>query len=374
LFSPFEALLPDERALTRMLGYLFDQRQGHGQCTDFLKQFLRLINCDQPLGEALIQTEYLIRTNGRYMDVLITLSDGYRIGLENKAWGAGEQQDQCLDYCEALERLKPGRWLFIFLTPDGVKPKTLGKYENDPRIKRLKCDDLAEALTTDCAALLPFLADLKRFVCERINGEIPLHAGEKEMIDKLLEAGNIDVTVEIVARAREIRRELLKAFKEAMVARLREEFKDKHWEAELLIEKRTVPDLDEAWSGLYFFKPAWRERFAIGFSNAQRDAKSVIFGVYYWGRVPGTSIAGGTLQNELNQALGYKAKFSPCWDWYGSLVYLDMPRYANWYDGDVIRRMALNGGKQMVEDLFPHLRRVIEIGEHYIDQEVARPG
>jgi hypothetical protein len=240
LFSPFEALSPSENGLSRMLGYLFDKRSGHGQGTDFLEQFLKLIGCDWRLGQSQIQTEYFIPANGRRIDVLITLGDGCRIGIENKAWEAAEQREQCQDYCRELDRLSvaggsPGRWLLIFLTPDGGKPKTLGEYENDQRIKQLRCDKLAEAFITWCDTLGLFLTSLQRFVRERVNGEPPLHTGEKEMIEKFLEPKNIDVTVEIIVRIRDVRQELLKRFKEAMVERIRNTFEDPSWKAEILV-------------------------------------------------------------------------------------------------------------------------------------------
>src|SRR5271166_4950383 len=43
LFSPFEALLPNENALSRVLKYLLDPNASHGQGQTFLDQFLELI-------------------------------------------------------------------------------------------------------------------------------------------------------------------------------------------------------------------------------------------------------------------------------------------------------------------------------------------
>lgn len=373
-FSPFDALFPDENALSRMLVYLFDWRTGHGQGTDFLELFLKLIKCGWPFDDSHVQTQYhfLSNGNGRQIDVLITLRDGSRIVIENKARWAAEQRDQCRDYCGELERLSPARWLLIYLTPDGRAPKTCGEYEIeiDRRIRRVRCDELANAFTTECHRLRPFLADLQRFVREHVNEEPALHTGENKMIDKLLEPGNIDVTVELVVRTRDIRKRLLRRFSETMLDRIREFSGDPSWEAGF----REIPEeFARIYSGLYLFKPAWKELFAIGFSNQAGDAKSVIFGVFYWDRqykidLP-RRIADGRLREKLDRALGYPETETPNWDWFRYLDRLGMPTYSNWYDADVIRRMALNGGKQMADDLFPLVEAAISIGEKDIDEE-----
>ena len=257
-FSAFEAFFPDERALSRLLAYLFDGNQGHGQGVDFLAQFLRLIDCNWPIVDCRVQTEYFIWTNGRYLDLLIVVGN-HAIGIENKARGAAEQPGQCKDYCEELERRWPGNWLFVFLTPDGGKPESLGAaYENDCRVKLLRCDELAEAFTTCCAPLLPFLASFQRFVRERINGELPLHPGETTMLNELLEERNIDVTVEILVRVGDVRRELLRRFREAMLTRVRGEFKDPTWDAEFRGGASSAPDLNTSCSRLCFLSQRGR--------------------------------------------------------------------------------------------------------------------
>jgi hypothetical protein len=383
LFSPFEALSPGENALSGLLKYLFDENEGHGQGSDFLKQFLKLIDCDWPVDRSHIQTEHHT-ADGRRIDVLISLGDGRRIAIENKAFGAMEQANQCQDYCRELQRLSiaggsPGQWLLVFLTPDETPPETCGEdfgLEIGKRIRLLRWDTLANELITECKSLWPFLTSLQRYVSERINGKTPLHTEKKTMINKLLEAENIDVTVEIIVLIRDLRQELLKRFKNAMVERIHEAF-GKYWEADILFEGHTVPDLDLVYSGIYFFKPEWKGKFAIGFSNSAANAASMIFGVFYWERTFDKNvkegIANGELRKELDRSSLSKQKSSPNWDWYGNLDKLDKRKYAGWYHEDVIRSMAANDGKQMVDDLFPLLKTAIGIAEKYIDEEVASP-
>jgi hypothetical protein len=197
------------------------------------------------------------------------------------------------------------------------------------------------------------------------------------LLDQLLEDRNLNVTVDILVRTLDIRRELLRRFTDAMVARLREESNDSTWTAELRGRSASVPDLSAPWSRLYFFKPAWRGLFAIGFSNEGTDAMNMIFGIFYWDREIGKAVnrrvADGKLSTLLAQSFG-SGKGSDHWDWFQYLAKLDMARYANWYDEDVTRKMAQNGGERMVSELFPILKRAVDIAEKYLDQEGVAPG
>jgi|ERR1035438_193973 hypothetical protein len=75
-FSPFEALLPNEIALSRMLKYLLDPSAPHGQGRTFLDQFLMLIGPNE--GHFLkanfrrMATEYLTAT-ARKIDIVLWL-------------------------------------------------------------------------------------------------------------------------------------------------------------------------------------------------------------------------------------------------------------------------------------------------------------
>jgi hypothetical protein len=102
----------------------------------------------------------------------------------------------------------------------------------------------------------------------------------------------------------------------------------------------------------------------------------VIFGVFYWERELRNGverrITDGELGRKVDNAFGLSRRDSIHWDWFRLLVDLDMPKYRNWYHEDVIRSMALNYGKQMVDDLCPLVEKVIRAGERDIDLEVAR--
>lgn len=374
LFSPFEALLPNELSLSQVLGYLFDESAGHGQGSLFLNQFINLIHCPCVTFElARVTSEYPITTEKeriRFIDLVIVLRSGngeYWVGIENKPWAA-EQKDQCEDYAKALHRSSHGAWTLVFLTNDGRLPSSGGEYKD--QIKGVRYDDLAMAFQTSCNRVQQFLCDFQRYVRERINGDFAFtDPNEVEMIDLFLRPENIDATVEIVANVQSIRRRIFGRFREAILAKVRATFGDT-WDAELMLDGKPVADLDTQWAGLYFFKPAWKALYAIGFSNRSADARAVIFGIFYWGRELNVKIGSGRLHRDLADAFK-TGRSTACWDWFNDLRHLCRPDYQNWHDPEVIRRMALDGGKRMVEDLFPLLEATIKLAEKEIDRALG---
>jgi hypothetical protein len=125
-FSAFEAILPGETGLSRVLKFLLDDEAAHGQGPTFLHQFLDLIGCPDCKSRSFhAATEYPTR-HGRRIDILLRSRD-YLIGIENKPW-ASEQLDQCKAYAKDLEWQMRGRWTLVFLTADGRRPETCGVF------------------------------------------------------------------------------------------------------------------------------------------------------------------------------------------------------------------------------------------------------
>jgi hypothetical protein len=373
LFSPLEVLLPNENALSRILKYLLDPSAEHGQGRAFLDQFLTSLGATKgelrQLKFLQVTTEYPT-TTARRIDVLLRL-DGHLIGIENKPW-ASEGDNQCRDYCRELERLSPGRWTLVFLTVDGRLAESGGEFSD--RITSLRYDQIVTAFKTECKRVQQFLFDFTRYVRERIHGEAPAsHPWDKQMINEFLRPENIQVTIEILARAKEIRQGLVSLFRDEMLARVRNDFGE-DWNADIQNHSDRgvirAQDFDAQYSGLYFFRPEWKGRYAIGFCNDSANAKNFIFGVYYWGRIQKDRIAAGRLQAALNQVFG-TSNGKDYWDWWRRLSALGKPEYNDWYKPDVMKAMALDRGS-MTDELYPILRQIITIAEPIIDGEPSR--
>jgi hypothetical protein len=374
MFSGFDALLPNERSLSCVFAYLFDESAGHGQRDAFLSKFLGLIRCPkQDFRTSHVYREYPTG-NGRFIDIVLAL-DEYRIGIENKPW-AREGDNQCFDYCKELERLAKehkDQWMLVFLTADGRKCETGGCFTE--RTTPLRYDKLAEVLTTECAVVQPFLKDFRRFVQQWIYGEAACHPKEKEMIEEFLRAENLEVTLEIVAQLQLIRQEVVARFRDALLTKVRGEF-GSTWQTGIFKDGRPLPDFNEKWSGLYLFKPVWKDKFAIGFSNARENAADMGFGVYYWGRNLGKQFEMDGLDTKLNEEFALTdgrnaGRKTDHWGWWLPLRPLRKPMYPDdWYSDTVLKKMALDRGAQMVEDLFPLVAKTITKAAPLIDQKV----
>ncbi len=355
-----------------MLEYLLDPGAADGQGRVFLDQLLALLEDRtkelRQLRFKWVTTEHPTSA-ARRIDSLVWL-DGWLVGIENKPW-AVEQDAQCGDYCKELQRLSPERWTLVFLTGDGRTPTSGGSY--DGKISPLRYDQLVSGFKTDCKPVQAFLADFKRYMRERINGEAPASdSWDDDMINELLKPENMDVTVEVLTRVTAIRRRLLSLFREKMLARVRGDFGEQ-WNVAIQNGSDRVVvsahDFDRNYSGLYFFKAPWEGRYAIGFSNQSANAQKFNFGVYYGGRVSRDRLAAGRLQADLSQAFGIVSKGTDYWDWERPLRALGKPEYDDWYEPEVTRRMALDGGQRMADDLYPTLKKTIEIAEPMIDSE-----
>jgi hypothetical protein len=269
-FSAFEAMLPGETGLSRVLKFLLDDTAAHGQGPAFLQQFLDLIGCPESNSRPFhAAAEYPAR-DGRRIDILLRSRD-YIIGIENKPW-AGEQDKQCQDYAEDLEWQMPGRWTLVILTADGRRPETGGEFTS--RIKPLKYQVLANEFNTKCTRAQQFLDDFRRDVRERICRE----AAEPDMteeINEFLRPEHLYVTLEILAHGRAIRRRLLEGFRDSMLAQIRKHFPgDRRATETINFEKSNS-------AGLFFFKSQWKDVCGIGFQNPSDDAQDVGFGICY---------------------------------------------------------------------------------------------
>lgn len=123
-FNAFDFFIADdsrEIKTTRCLQFLLDRLESHGQGSVFLEALIR-----QFIPEW--QNKFIYNTSCKaYVDEAIdlTISDGVHwLGIENKAFGAPEQQRQAGRYLDALRaKAKPSdEYRLIYLRTRGEKP------------------------------------------------------------------------------------------------------------------------------------------------------------------------------------------------------------------------------------------------------------
>ena len=107
-FNPFQFLRTDEMGLSKILAFLLDPKEAHGQGDLFLNSFLKFINKHQFLAYEKVNIYLEKPTNrNRRHDIFIEgVLDNKRvwaISIENKLQGAVDQKGQMNDYAEDLK-------------------------------------------------------------------------------------------------------------------------------------------------------------------------------------------------------------------------------------------------------------------------------
>jgi hypothetical protein len=137
-FSAFNFIPTNETNLSRIIAFLLDPNEIHGQKSLFLHYFIQLINKQilntnnnpihsNNLDITIVQTEVttkFIRNKQRRIDILLH-GDNWIIGIENKPY-ALESEDQVRDYQEEIGiRYDPSlNKTMIFLSKDNLQPVT----------------------------------------------------------------------------------------------------------------------------------------------------------------------------------------------------------------------------------------------------------
>lgn len=121
-FRSFSFFSPREEAVSRMIAALLDPEGLHGQGRAFLDLFIGRIGSEKLKG----LRDHKIRVRSvnvedrtkarRRIDIVVCFDDGFNLAIENKVFGAAEQEQQLKDY--ARELASRGKFLLLFLQPE----------------------------------------------------------------------------------------------------------------------------------------------------------------------------------------------------------------------------------------------------------------
>lgn len=192
-FNPFQFLRTDEMGLSKILAFLLDPTETHGQGDLFLNSFLKFINKHQFLAyqkvniylEKITKEENNEKTNknGRHDIFIEGLLDNKRswvISIENKLQGAVDQPKQMHTYAKDLKNYVSDSYFLIYLPI----------FSNNPPEKSISEDKWAELMSDKKAMVLSasmliqwldntviiapavkqFCNDFKKFLSEDIMG------------------------------------------------------------------------------------------------------------------------------------------------------------------------------------------------------------
>lgn len=196
-FNPFQFLRTDEMGLSKILAFLLDPTETHGQGDLFLNSFLKFINKHQFLAYQKVNiylekitkeendeiTNETTNKNGRHDIFIEGILDNKRswvISIENKLQGAIDQSKQMHTYAKDLKNYVSDSYFLIYLPI----------FSNNPPEKSISEDEWAELMSNKKAMVLSasmliqwldntviiapavkqFCNDFKKFLSEDIMG------------------------------------------------------------------------------------------------------------------------------------------------------------------------------------------------------------
>lgn len=160
---------PNENTTSRVLAFFLNPSANHGQKNTFLKIFinhleeriskisdemaLALRNC---INAEMIRVATEEHTEGsRRIDIVIAFGvngKNFIIGIENKI-GATDQESQISDYSKELNERTGGKYLLIYLTPDGRSPSENSIKQTERELLEKKCRFLKLSYKSDIIKL-----------------------------------------------------------------------------------------------------------------------------------------------------------------------------------------------------------------------------
>ena len=195
-FNPFQFMRTDEMGLSKILAFLLDPKESHGQGDLFLSSFLKYIGRHNFLAYDSVKVAVEKATkatkptdkNGRH-DIFIEgfLNHGRRwiISIENKLRFATDQDNQLEGYRDYLERCREVEYCLIYL-PVFKEPPSENSIEKDKweeligakKAILLSAKDLVDWLDNTliiAPAVKQFSQDFKKFLSEELMGNTEIN-------------------------------------------------------------------------------------------------------------------------------------------------------------------------------------------------------
>jgi len=247
-FSSFNFILPDEMRLSKIVATLLSPSGNHAQGPAFLNTFLRRIDLEDYLSEAIrakVNTE--VRTNRidssmRRMDILIDFGES-AVVIENKPWAA-DQNAQVKDYIKQLEISHPKKHCLLYLSgtdeppsDDSIEPKDRETLIQEGKLLIKPYTILLDWLS-DCKTVCQservrnFLDDFSNYIQQQFMGVRDM--AEFDQIFDAVTASNemFQTAMQVANSFNEIKRRLLKKLE----TQLDEKAKAKGWQLEWEID------------------------------------------------------------------------------------------------------------------------------------------
>jgi hypothetical protein len=333
-FNAFKLFDMNENATSRILAFLLDPKEAHGQNDVFLRLFIeRFVPAWQGTFD---YTKAHMASTTEPVDV--TICDGsHWLGIENKIFGAQEQNRQAERYLNSL-RAAPSQkdyrliYLIIYLSPRGAGPGDYSLPAEGRRVHgaHLVCGAWAQAEEDgdQMANIADWLVDCRNqcraenltwFIRQFAAYVDSVNAVQKEtdMIDTaiiglaLKDQQNLEAALRISKSTNEIRRKVLSTFLKHVQTGLQEWVRkqDKDWE---VVAKwpggNWIEQPDKKWLPLLLRKKAWPALVGVAIQAEYDGPWEVFIGILgptqdTWRSDDGTKYFG-----EQNQFIGLDSR------------------------------------------------------------------
>ena len=188
-FNPFQFLRTDEMGLSKILAFLLDPTETHGQGDLFLNSFLKFIGKHQFLAYQKVNiyrekiTKETTKENRRhdiFIEGLLDNKIAWVISIENKLQGAVDREEQMNDYAIDLKNYVSESYFLIYLPIFNNNPPEISISEEEwtKLITKKKAMVLSASMIIQwldntiiiAPAVKQFCNDFKKFLSEDIMG------------------------------------------------------------------------------------------------------------------------------------------------------------------------------------------------------------
>jgi len=235
-FSSFDFIWANEPMISKLLAYFLDPQKPHGQGDIFLRLFLEAIKDKRALDlldrKMSVSVDAEQHTGDGYVDIVLYWGREYAIGIENKCWGAHDQNRQLERYANHLRRITNGEhnYKLYYLTAAEKDPweGSLGKdtmadlaenacYQNITFIQHVI--PLVKSWAMHCQAhrVQVFLNDFGQYLRTHFLNEKFMNQQDQIVKHVLGSRDSIGIALDVASAIEEIKKALFAKFKEHLV-------------------------------------------------------------------------------------------------------------------------------------------------------------
>ena len=287
-FNPFQFMRTDEMGLSKILAFLLDPREAHGQGDLFLNSFLKYIGKNKFLAYDNIHVcvEKATSKNRRhdiFIEGFLNNKRCWIVSIENKLRFASDQEEQLKDYRDDLEKYRETEYCLIYLPVFKEPPSnnSIQKNEwedliNERKAILLSAKDLIDWLDKTliiAPAVKQFCQNFKKFLNEELMGNTET---TNELVNYLIK--NTDVlysALNVIDSREQLYEKLMVVLVEQLQSRFESNYhklKDYGWKC------NSNGDIDARYFGIFIDQGNVSWGVGIEFDTA--DLRNGYYGVY----------------------------------------------------------------------------------------------